>query len=345
MKARIRERALQLGFDVFGAAPAVPPPHGKAFVDWLRAGRHAGMAYLERRAAERLDPDRVLPGAKSVLAVGCAYGSTEAERAEAAANEGIVARYARRLDYHKIMGKRLKELADFVQELGGPGCRARAYVDTGPILEREYAWLAGLGFIGKNTQLIHPRFGNWLLLGVVLTTLEIEPDRPLPNRCGSCRRCLDACPTGALRKPFELDATRCAAYWTIEARDGIPRELRGSFGNRLFGCDACLEACPWNRRSGPGALFGPETQWSSGRLDCAELLRLEDEAFRVRFRGTPLLRPKRRGLVRNACVALGNVGGASALASLEELANSEDETLAEHARWAAARIRDRLGAP
>jgi epoxyqueuosine reductase len=215
------------------------------------------------------------------------------------------------------------------------------YVDTGPVLERDLAQRAGLGFVGKHTGLISRRVGNWFLIGEILTPVELPPDPPEPNRCGSCSRCLSACPTGALPAPFTLDARRCISYLTIELKGSIPVELRPLIGNRVFGCDDCLAACPWNRFAREGALLRPHRRPDLNAPDLVEWLRLTPEGFRTRFAGTPMLRTKRRGLLRNVCVALGNLGDPQVLPELERAAGDPEALIAEHARWAVEQIEAR----
>jgi epoxyqueuosine reductase len=255
-----------------------------------------------------------------------------------------VARYARYADYHAVIGQRLELLAPFVQQLGGPGTRSLWHVDTGPVLERELAQRAGLGFIGKHTNLISRRLGNWFFLAELLTTLEIEPDVPERNHCGFCSRCLAACPTGAIVGPFQLDARRCLSYLTIELKGPIPAELRPALGNRIFGCDDCLAVCPWNRFARAGALMQTHARADLAMPDLLGLLTLDDAAFKRRFGGTPLARAKRGGLLRNVCVALGNTADGTALPALERAGAGPEPLIAEHARWAIEQIRRRARA-
>jgi epoxyqueuosine reductase len=339
MREAIRRRARELGFELCGfttAAPAESAPH---FQQWLARRRHGQMAWLERNAGKRADPRQVLPGARTVIALGASYAQEGPETP--ASQRIVVARYARYADYHDILGARLRELAGFIDQLEGQGARSRWYVDTGPVLERDLAQRAGLGFIGKHTNLIARALGNWFFLAEILTTLELEPDAPERNHCGSCARCLAACPTGAIVAPFQLDARRCISYLTIELRGAIPLELRAAIGNRIFGCDDCLAACPWNRFARQGRLLRPHWRPELAAPDPLELLALDGAAFRRRFAGTPLLRGGRRGLRRNVCVALGNTARQSALPALEQAAAEPDPLIAEHARWACGQVRAR----
>jgi epoxyqueuosine reductase len=258
---------------------------------------------------------------------------------------GVVARYARNADYHHVLAEPLEQLAAFINALDAPATRSLAYVDTGPVLERDLAQRAGLGFIGKHTNLISRQLGNWFLLAEILTTLELEPDSPEPNRCGTCNRCLAACPTRALIAPFQLDARLCISYLTIELKGPIPLELRPTLGNRIFGCDDCLAACPWNRFAQIGRRMCEHSRPDLADPDLLELLALDEIGFKRRFADTPLARTKRRGLLRNVCVALGNAGTPSALPALERATHDPEPLIAEHAHWAVEQIAARTRTP
>lgn len=344
-KTAIVQRARELGFDDCRIASTVPPDNAVNFLRWLDQQRHGEMAWLARNAAKRVEPNLVLPGVQSAIVLAAAYQGAEApdfSRPEPPA--GFIARYARHTDYHDVLAEPLKRLAAFVDELGGPGTRSLWYVDTGPVLERDLAQRAGVGFIGKHTNLIRRSQGNWFLLAEILTTLRLEPDLPEKNRCGSCARCIESCPTRAIVAPFQLDARLCISYLTIELKGSIPVELRPAIGHRIFGCDDCLAACPWNRFAREGALMRPHARADLRTPDMIELLALDDVAFKQRFAGTPIVRSKRRGLLRNVCVALGNVGDARALPALEKAAADPEPLIAEHANWALERIRRRTQA-
>jgi epoxyqueuosine reductase len=340
----IRQRALELGFDDCRATSAQPPHSVPHFKRWLDSGRQGEMAYLDRGLPKRAHLDLVLPGVRSVILLAVGYDSTspasggEPPPASPAPSPGsipgVVARYARHRDYHDHLAQPLKLLADYVNQLGGPGTRSLAYVDTGPILERDLAQRAGLGFIGKHTNLIRRRAGNWFFIAEILTTLELPPDPPEHNRCGQCTRCLVACPTQAIIAPFQLDARRCISYLTIELRGPIPVEFRAAMGNRIFGCDDCLEVCPWNRFARESRLMRETARPDLDQPDLLELLSLDEETFRRRFRDTPLWRGKRRGLRRNVCIALGNSGDLRAIPALEKAAHDPEPVVAEAARWA-----------
>ena len=339
MRETVRRRAQELGFEVCRFASAAPPQSAPQFRQWLARQRHGQMAYLERNAHKRADPQQVLPGARSIIALAAAYAGQGQETPGSQC--GVVARYARYADYHRVIGGRLKGLAACVNQLGGEGTRSLWYVDTGPVLERDLAQRAGVGFIGKHTNLISRRLGNWIFLSEILTTLELEPDAPEHNRCGSCARCIAACPTGAIEAPFQLDARRCISYLTIELKGAVPLELRPLIGNRIYGCDDCLAACPWNRFARQGQLMRPHRRPDLAAPDLLELLALEEAAFHRRFAGTPMLRTGRRGFLRNVCIALGNTAGPTALPALEAAAAGPEPLIAEHARWACAQIRAR----
>lgn len=355
MKAALRQRAHDLGFDDCRVTTAAPPDSGPNLQTWLAAGQHGEMGYLERNAPRRVDPQLVLPGARSVICLAVSYDQVPGPRsgvhrpapvtpyASRLTHPGLIARYARFADYHEILGERLKLLTGFVNELGGEGTRSLWYVDTGPILERDFAQRAGIGFIGKHTNVISRRLGNWIFLAEMLTTLELEPDEREKNRCGACTRCLTACPTRAITAPFQLDARRCISYLTIELKGAIPIELRPLIGNRIYGCDDCLAACPWNRFAREGSLMKPHARTDLATPDLIELLQLDDAGFKQRFAGTPMLRTKRRGLLRNVCVALGNVGEEAALPALRKAGEDSEPLIAEHARWAVKRIEMRSG--
>lgn len=341
MKEAIRERARELGFDACRFTTAKPPDGAGHLQPWLEYGSHGEMAYIQRNAHKRVDPQQVLEGARSILCLAASYHEDANERTlnpPAVAPKGVVARYARFADYHEVIGGRLKELSSFIDSLGGNETRSLWYVDTGPLLERDLAQRAGVGFIGKHTNLISRSLGNWFFLGEILTTVTFEPDAPERNHCGSCARCISACPTQAIRAPFQLDARRCISYLTIELKGSIPVKMRPSIGRRIYGCDDCLEACPWNRFATAGRMMAPHARRELSEPDLIELLRLTDAGFKERFRGTPLMRTKRRGLLRNVCVALGNVGDSRALPALEHAAQDTEPLIAEHARWAIDQI-------
>jgi epoxyqueuosine reductase len=341
IREAIRRRAFALGFDDCRFTTAAPPESAPQLQRWLDAGRHGGMGYLERNAEKRMDPRRVLAGARSVICLSASYHSGCRSAATGDGPSGEVARYARYADYHDVLSAPLKTLAAFLDHLGGPDIRSLWYVDTGPILERDLAQRAGLGFAGKHTNLVSRQLGNWFFLAEILTTLELEPDEPEKNRCGNCARCIAACPTRAITAPFQLDARLCVSYLTIELKGSIPVELRPLIGNRIFGCDDCLAACPWNRFAREGRLMTPHVRADLAAPDLAGLLALDEGGFKAKFANTPMLRTKRRGLLRNVCVALGNTGDESCLPALNRAASDPEPIIAEHAHWAIGQIRGR----
>ncbi len=341
MKAAIRQRALELGFDDCRFTTAAPPASAEKFQNWLAGKQHGEMAWLERSAPKRIDPQKVLPGAKSIICLAASYEIEIPNSELRTPNSGFVARYARFTDYHEVLGERLKTLTEFVNQLGGDGTRSLWYVDTGPLLERDFAQRAGLGFIGKHTNVISRQLGNWIFLAEIITTLELAPDAAEKNHCGKCVRCITACPTNAITAPFQLDARRCISYLTIELKGPIPVELRPAIGNRIFGCDDCLAACPWNRFAREGKMMKAHVRPELAAPDLIELLQLDEAGFKSRFAGTPILRTKRRGLLRNVCVALGNTGDESALPALQKAAGDAEPLIAEHARWAIMQIESR----
>lgn len=356
MKESIRTRALALGFDACHFTSASRPDHADAFERWLAQNRHGEMAWLQRNAHKRIDPQEVLAGAKSIITLAASYhGGAESEvrsQKSGSANSGtidqigktgIVARYARYGDYHDVLKEPLIELTQSVDALGAAETRSLWYVDTGPLLERDLAQRAGLGFVGKHANLISRSLGNWFFLAEIITTLELEPDAPEKNRCGSCTRCLAACPTDAITAPFQLDARKCISYLTIELKGSIPEEFRPAIGNRIYGCDDCLAVCPWNRFAKEGRLMKSHARTDLDQPDLIELLSLDDTAFKRRFAGTPMLRTKRRGILRNVCVALGNVGDKAALPHLERATQDHEPLIAEHAAWAVREITLRHG--
>lgn len=329
MKDRIRAQALALGFDLVGFTTAAPPPHTGEFRHWLAAGFHGEMAYLARRAAERCAPVQQLPGLRSIISVAQNYQSCVTAVTKKWPNGGRVARYAQGTgDYHDQIGGKLAQLAGFIHALGGATNWA---VDTGPVLERDLAQRAGIGWIGKHTNLVSRQLGNWFFLGEILTTLELAPDEPARGQCGSCQRCLAACPTGALVAPYRLDARRCISYLTIELKGSIPVEFRAAIGDRIFGCDDCLAVCPWNRFAQPVIVPRPVPA-------LPEMLAWTDQQFGDFFRGTPIYRLKRRGWLRNICVALGNAGDRAAGPALQQALTDPEPLIREHAAWALAQL-------
>jgi epoxyqueuosine reductase len=355
--ATLAERAKALawafGFDRAGIARiGEPTPESRRLHDWIERGRHGEMAWLARRVEERIDPRIRFDWARTALVVGLVYDTSTAPSAGRAADGsagvpamGRVARYAGGEDYHDVMLGPLRALGDALEPLAGRPVQSRAYVDTGPLLERALAAQAGIGWIGRNTCLIEPRLGSYLFLGVLLTDLDLPADAPEPDHCGSCRACLDACPTDAFPASHVLDATRCLSYTTIELRGDIPEPLRAGQGAWVFGCDVCQEVCPWNTRSrrevpedraGLRQRIAPRPEWVRPALTW--LLTLDEDAWRGATRRTALRRTKRRGLLRNALIAAGNSGDPSLAPLLAGHAAGDDAQIAEAARWALRRL-------
>ena len=336
----VKAAAHQVGFELVGIAPAVSPPGFAHLKEWLDQGFAGEMNYLGRRSHAYEHPEHVMPTVRSIVMLAINYNteSRSGNDETSSSRSGRVARYARGpLDYHDLLRGKLKQLAETLHELR-PGCRTRGVVDTAPLLERDFARLAGLGWFGKNTMLINKRAGSWLLLAALLTDLDLTADLSHEtSHCGTCTRCLDVCPTDAFAKPYVLDARRCIAYLTIEHKGSIPEALRPHIGGRIYGCDDCAAACPWNRfaQASREAAFAPRP---AVLLDLRELLALDAEQFREIFRGSPIARIKRRGLLRNVCVALGNTGTRADLPALERAAADPDPLIAEHAIWASLRL-------
>jgi epoxyqueuosine reductase len=335
--ARAKALAIEVGFDLAGVASPEAPPELAAFADWVGRGFAGEMAYLTSQVAKRSDLRVAFPWARSILCVALQYDTPSVYSTDAPADRGWIARYAWGDDYHDVMKAMLLRLVDRLSAEAGHFA-SRVYVDTGPIVERAYAVAAGIGAWGKNTCLLHPDHGSWFFLGEVVTDLALEADAPRTDMCGSCTACLDACPTGALPAPYTLDATRCISYLTIEVKGDIPEDQREGLGRHVFGCDICQDVCPWNRkrreRGGPAFEARPGLE----APDLQALAGLDGASFRERFRKSPLKRAKRRGLLRNVAVALGNSRDPSKRALLLRLAGDEDPIVREHASWALERL-------
>jgi epoxyqueuosine reductase len=330
--AEVKAEARRLGFDLCGICQAVAPPGVDRLQTWLAAGYAGQMHYLPERAEAAGDPQHVLDGARSIVMLAINYRTEEPQQPKP--GEGRVSRYAWGDDYHDLIRERLGKLADWMRQVN-PEVKVRGVVDTAPLLEREFAQLAGLGWIGKNTLLLNKQIGSWFFLAALLTDLELEYDAPHEtDHCGTCRACLDACPTGAFVDAYVLDARRCISYLTIELRDAIPMELRSGMGEWLFGCDVCQDVCPWNHRApvSDEAAFGPAQGMNP--IELASLFELDDAAFRARFRHTPLWRSKRRGLLRNAAMVLGNRPAEAALPALICGLNDSEPLVRGACAWA-----------
>ena len=356
LKEDIKVKSSQLGFILAGVTTPDPPPHYSKFEDWLAQDRHGTMEYLatERSRARRADPRQIMPECKSILVLATPYSSPSPPPISARKSSvnhakllaqmggqegGQIASYAWGADYHDVLPARMKELVHFIEERAGHPVKNRWYSDTGPILERDLAQRAGIGWIGKNTCLINPRHGSYFLLSEILLDLALEPDPPFTtDHCGTCTRCIEACPTDCILPDRTIDATRCISYLTIELKDDIPAELRDKMGNWVFGCDICQMVCPWNRFASDGdPAFGDQ----SPARNLRDELSISAQEFNQRFKGTPVKRAKQRGYLRNVAVALGNTGNMHALPVLQNALNNEEPLVREHAHWAIKEISKR----
>src|SRR6202045_4397532 len=335
LKGRLVAFARELGFDSCRITACAPPTHAEEFCNWLKGGAAGEMSYMERGEEKRRDPQKVLPDARSIIVVALNYWQGENLRRSQTAATGRIARYAWGDDYHDVIAAKLPKIDEFLREFGG---EQKYYVDTGPILERDHAAQAGIGWHGKSTMLIDEKLGTWFFLSEILTTLELPPDESARERCGTCERCINACPTGAITAPHKLDARRCISYLTIELKSSIPLELRSLIGDRIFGCDDCLDACPWNRFAQVSHESAFAARRSTTAFSLRDYLALNEAEFRNLFRNSPIKRIKRRGFLRNVCVALGNVGTSEDLPALREAALDSEPLIAEHATWAIEQI-------
>jgi epoxyqueuosine reductase len=345
-ESQIKLAAKEAGFDLCGIAPVGANPELAYFPEWVAAGHAGEMRYLAARneagELKRSSLQIAVPWARSVVVCGLNYNSDEPYSIERKdKSRGWISRYAwAQKDYHDVLLERLRKLEGDIKQLSGNAdFRSWCYVDTGPIVERVLARYAGIGWQGKNTCIINQEIGSWLFLGVILTSLTLTPDLPAPDRCGSCTRCLDACPTDAFVGPYKLDASRCISYLTIEKRGSIPEDLRAGMGNHLFGCDICQDVCPWNREApvSQAGEFQPRRELVNPALDWLAEMTVDD--FRATFKGSPVKRTKYSGSRRNVAIAMGNSGDVQFLAQLETLASDEDETVAEHARWGLGKLK------
>ena len=329
LRENLRATALSIGFDVFGVAPIDADVRADYFKKWIKDGMHGEMEWMAKNTERRTEVTRVLPEAQSIIVVGLNYYQPQPNP------NYQIAKYALGQDYHNVITKKLKKLCTVMRTLGGA---QKPYVDTGPVLEKPLAVAAGLGWQGKSTIVLQPEFGTWLFLGIIITTLKLEPSAPAVNRCGSCTKCITACPTSAIIAPYKLDARKCLAYLTIEHKGPIPVEYRKPLGNRIFGCDDCLDVCPWNK-------WANETKENKFKARpqpiLKETLAWNEEDFLNAFRGTPV---KRLGLLRwwrNALTVMGNTGTKEDLESIGRLVNHADPMVSEHASWARDQILSR----
>ena len=338
LKARVRECALDLGFDLVRVTTAEPFLRDeRAAVERVRQGLMDGLPwYTEDRVRKANRPESLLEGAKSVVSLAVSYNTGEPE--EEGALRGKVARYAWGEDYHELLKPRLRRFADALTPLAGREVRTRVFVDDGPMNDRAAAARSGLGWFGKNTNILTPTHGSWVFLGQVVTDLDLAPDPPLAKTCGNCVRCIDDCPTGAIVAPYVIDNRKCISFLTIELRGPIPRELRHLVGAWVFGCDICQDVCPVNRKARPGGEAAFRQRGDFAAPELIPLLELDEQGFRERFRGSPMKRAKLSGLKRNACVALGNLGDAAAVPALAMALAGGDALVRSHAAWALGRI-------
>ncbi len=357
LESELRAKARELGFERLGIIPAVPGRRLEAYLAWVAQGFQGEMGYMARpdRVARRQDLQVILPGVQAIVCVGLDYFTRRLPTAVSQdPSRGRIANYAWGLDYHDVMTPRLEALAAWLRAAGGQSA-SRVYVDTGAVLERDHGETAGLGFTGKNSMLINSRYGSWFFLGELLTTLPLTPtvaqSAVSPPSCGRCHRCLDACPTHAFPEPYVLDARRCISYLTIELKGWIPQELRPFMGNWIYGCDVCQDVCPFNRFAQPTgeAGFYPAAgelglaDWAAAAPPLLDVLALDEAGFAARFARSPIKRIKRQRLVRNACVAAGNWGSATAVPALIPLLSDPEPIVRGHAAWALRQIRDERG--
>ncbi len=338
MTDRIKAAARRLGFNPVGIASADPPQHWAFYQKWLAMGCAGEMGYLGRNLDRRSDIRQILPDAKSVLCVGLNYLPNSDGSENSGDPKGQIARYARGDDYHAVMKDRLFELLAEIQHIE-PAAEGRVYVDTGPVLERDFAARAGLGWFGKHTCLIDKGRGSWFFLGEIILNLELAVDPPQPDHCGTCTQCLDACPTDAIIEPYVVDSRRCISYLTIELKGSVPRDLRSHMGNWVFGCDICQAVCPWNRKHArPTSEVAFQAREGLDAPGLVDLLCIDQATFSKRFKNSPIKRAKRRGLLRNVAVALGNVGGKSDVPALADALKDDEPLVRQHAAWALGKI-------
>jgi epoxyqueuosine reductase len=332
----MKEEAARLGFDQVGIAPAVAPPGYPRYLDWLAAGHAAGMTYMQTYAALHEHPGSLLEGVRSIVMVSRVYGRSDPT--PPGPTGGKVARYARGADYHELMWRPLEALLDWLR-VRRPGVNGRAVADSAPLLERDFARLAGLGWFGKNTMLIDRRLGSFTVLGGLLVDIELEPDPPhTSSHCGTCTRCLDACPTGAFTGPYQLDARRCISYWTVEHRGSVDEAMSDQLDGWVFGCDVCQDVCPWNRKAPPGRTPELEPRPELTNPNLIAWLDCPPDEFTRRIKGTALSRAKRSGLLRNAALVLGTRGVAEAVPTLAARLDDPDPVVRDSAAWALSRI-------
>jgi epoxyqueuosine reductase len=338
LSLRIKAEAQRLGFELVGISPVESPPHEESFADWLRQGFSGEMEYMKRTEEMRRDPHRLVPWAVSIISVGMNYYTPFPRPVATPAPKGWISRYAWGDDYHRIMQSKIESLLDTIRRMCNGAVEGKAFVDSGPVLEREFAGIAGVGWIGKNTHLISPQRGSWFFLGELFLSLRLDYDRAIRDRCGKCDLCLKACPTGAFLGPYVLDARRCISYLTIELKGFIPRYLRPLLGNHIFGCDICQEVCPYNAKARPTTETAYAPRQGLYAPDLIPFLLLDEAEFRRTFRGSPILRAKRKGFLRNVAVALGNSKSREAVPALILALDDEEALVRGHVAWALGQI-------
>jgi epoxyqueuosine reductase len=338
LSLRVKEEAQRLGFELVGISPVKLLPHEESFAEWLRRGFSGQLEYMKRTEELRRNPHRLVPWAVSLISVGMNYYTPFSRPAASQQPKGWISRYAWGDDYHNLIKDKLESLLDNIRRLCNGPVEGKAFVDSGPVLEREFAGIAGIGWIGKNTHLISPQNGSWFFLGELFLSIPLVYDRPIRDRCGKCDLCLKACPTGAFVGPYVLDARRCISYLTIELKGFIPRHLRPLVGSHIFGCDICQEICPYNVKARPTMEKAYAPREGLYAPDLIPLLSLDEEEFRRRFRGSPILRAKRKGLLRNVAVALGNAKSHEALPALIRALDDEEPLVRGHVAWALGQI-------
>ena len=335
----IKDYAYSIGFDLVGISTPDTYPDNEFYKEWLEKGYAGEMGYLERNSFKKDDPNEVLPNIKSLITCAINYNtdkpySTEAQDPE----KGWVARYAWGEDYHNVVGEMLEKLKAYIETLFDENINAKTYVDTGPVLEKVHAKNSGVGWIGKNTCLINQEIGSWLFLGEVLTDVELEYDNSVPDRCGSCTKCIDACPTEAITEPYVLDSRKCISYLTIELKGSVPNDLREGMENNIFGCDICQDVCPWNKKAPITDLVNFQAIKEIYNPRLKKLLKLDKEGFRELFKNSPIKRSKRRGLIRNVLVAAANSKDKKFVSEIETLTYDEEPLVRAHAVWALWKI-------
>ncbi len=336
---KLQRRARELGFELFGVAAVQDVPELARYREWIDAGLQADMHYMARNSEKRGNPELLVENARSVIVCGKNYHTRAPLSTEPAPpTAGWISRYAWGDDYHDVLKQRIRELYEYLVELTDGQAQGRYYVDTGPVLEKVWGQYAGLGWIGKNTCLINQHMGSFFFLAVIVTDAELTYSTPPPDRCGTCTRCIDACPTQAIIGPYVLDAGKCISYLTIEHRDGIPEPLREGMGRHIFGCDICQDVCPWNRKAPVSLEPAFQPRPGSVNPELGDLLQMDQENFRERFRKSPVKRSKLRGMLRNALIAAGNRRHSALLPHIEPLRQHPDEMIREHAQWAVEQI-------